>query len=1548
MGQFCGAGASVPVVCADAGQSDDDEDPSTPCRADVGVAVQAAVTLEVDIESITEGSPERLQFEESFIADMAGILGIQSSRVQITSISGGSAVVDFVVLPAADGSSLPAADLEATFNDPENPVSISGYSASELSGVTTESFECVQLCPAGFQDVDCDNTTACAACAPGQHSAGGVSPAGLCGDCAIGYSDFDMDGATSCTACAPGSFAATEGQAGACTACPAGTFAPASGGDSLQACEQCDVGQYSPPRSSACAFCSSGRADEDEDASTECTICPSGTYAGCGETECTVCAPGEVDSDENAATPCTACLVGQYWEAPSGLNLSTCVQCPAGRADVDEDSTTSCMQCGGGFYAPAGGSECSNCSARALIDHDDDASTDCVLPGTVCVQRCGIGSGDEDCDISTVCQACEPGRFSEEMGVGGCQPCALGTYEPEAGRNNCSGICDQVAGLQCNAEGISIPLPASGFYMEDDKWSRVSVDDEDVWVQASTTMEQLVPPEACSPPEGCKGGHYGQDNCAAGYGGKRCSRCLHKSDLGHPALVSENGYYRSEGLCVKCGNPIPLPVLLVVGTIAFVLVALVVDRVLANVSDVSQLLAPILILMTFFQTLALLLKFSLPWPDGLKQLMTYMSALNFNLELARPECTVQWDASTKMDVILLTPFAMSTLIAMYGVSQWFLHHKDKHSNTLGLFYKCEAMGVGMLMLCSSFFLKGVFGGFDCTQDAGSGLEYLDIDPSVPCDQRNDTYNLIRWKARLGLLMWIVLMATFCRKFLSEGGKYRYAFLATKLEDEWYWWELLLLVRKIAIMMCGLFNTNATSRGWYLGSMVIIMSLAAHAFARPFKNELVDACEFVSLLSTLIIFQSGMVWETGGQLQDLGFILENVSVGLVLMVSAMGIASQIDAVISNAEQPNHFDERRIKNMSFSRAKKLCEDLYLQGDELQALLEKGGSANEPDEQDDKAQKTMEKLKKISDEVDALTGKSCVNSICSLWLGEQAASILRQMDRLQEKELLILLHLERDKADSASGSGTNKGIEQELKRRLACKLVSRAPPVVHLRENVDLAISATASLATQLASADEFEQAIQTLQSERDRFDEQDAMHWTLRNMVKHCLICRKNLNMPSLPGSQEASQKSKTYQNPMMGGSEEGDNHTQQNPLHKGESRLFSTLNRMESSLGIDIDGDGDVGVYENLSPTKTSADAAADDAADDTADDEALVDASELEQIALLKKQLDELEAQWRVDASKRTLTLGSLRRAADTSAHVYKRLVVKAVGDTVPRCWVDAIGGGEGESQASHLVLTSLTTGSSSAVEIISDRSGPNALALFGDVLHEEADEQDQQLHKHGKQERTTMPGRCVGTSFTPYDFSKSEEELVVRIDGRSDHTVYLTTNIPDLDAALRAFRNEMWIQRGANETDVKTTVVMVKSLSRQLVEHDPVGKTDYSHYKQRHQTFGCVQHKLPRALRTTPATRRQRRFDAAMEVVTKMQQHRFIVRAAAGSAEEQLELAAAVQFGRVQQQLHQMGEAAEIRDQMDVRHPFEDVEDMEDAMAEGFDPSDLEIEGLD
>eukprot|EP01046_Picozoa_sp_COSAG06_P018588 COSAG06_NODE_1299_length_9946_cov_11.715345_4_plen_659_part_01 len=90
----------------------------------------------------------------------------------------------------------------------------------------------------------------------------------------------------------------------------------------LAGCQFCDAGQYAGVGAPACAFCESGRADDDFDAATPCSDCAVGTYAGCGETSCQECAPGQVDSDENSATPCTTCLVGQYWVAATTSSIS--------------------------------------------------------------------------------------------------------------------------------------------------------------------------------------------------------------------------------------------------------------------------------------------------------------------------------------------------------------------------------------------------------------------------------------------------------------------------------------------------------------------------------------------------------------------------------------------------------------------------------------------------------------------------------------------------------------------------------------------------------------------------------------------------------------------------------------------------------------------------------------------------------------------------------------------------------------------------------------------------------------------------------------------------------------------------------------------------------------------------------------------------------------------------------------------------------------------------------------------------------------------------
>jgi len=85
----------------------------------------------------------------------------------------------------------------------------------------------------------------------------------------------------------------------------------------------------------------------------------------------------------------------------------------------------------------------------------------------------------------------------------------------------------------------------------------------------------------------------------------------------------------------------------------------------------------------------------------------------------------------------------------------------------------------MFMVGSSFFVKGILGGIDCTPDATSGKNYLDIEPSIECDSALPEYSGIYTKSLCGVALWIAMLSLILTKFLSEGGKYRYSFLTTK-------------------------------------------------------------------------------------------------------------------------------------------------------------------------------------------------------------------------------------------------------------------------------------------------------------------------------------------------------------------------------------------------------------------------------------------------------------------------------------------------------------------------------------------------------------------------------------------------------------------------------------------------------------------------------------------------------------------------------------------------------------------------------------------------
>ena len=127
--------------------------------------------------------------------------------------------------------------------------------------------------------------------------------------------------------------------------------------------------------------------------------------------------------------------------------------------------------------------------------------------------------------------------------------------------------------------------------------------------------------------------------------------------------------------------------------------------------------------------------------------------------------------------------------------------------------------------------------------------------------------------------------------------------------------MILLGRKVLIMASFLFFADLTEQAWFLGSTVMVASLLLHAAAKPYEDALIDWCEFLSLVSTLFIFQSGVVFKvlndpsnpaTSEGARSLADSLEWISI--LLMFGNVGLVLVIQVRVINHVQVGDEDYR----------------------------------------------------------------------------------------------------------------------------------------------------------------------------------------------------------------------------------------------------------------------------------------------------------------------------------------------------------------------------------------------------------------------------------------------------------------------------------------------------------------------------------------------------------------------------------------------------------------------------------------------------------------
>ena len=98
---------------------------------------------------------------------------------------------------------------------------------------------------------------------------------------------------------------------------------------------------------------------------------------------------------------------------------------------------------------------------------------------------------------------------------------------------------------------------------------------------------------------------------------------------------------------------------------------------------------------------------------------------------ARPECSISWDAELKLKFILMSPAGLIGLIVLYLTFKVACHKKKASLATL--MRSAVTLFVGGFVVCSTFFLKGVLSGYDCTVDPITNQRFLDTQPDIECE-----------------------------------------------------------------------------------------------------------------------------------------------------------------------------------------------------------------------------------------------------------------------------------------------------------------------------------------------------------------------------------------------------------------------------------------------------------------------------------------------------------------------------------------------------------------------------------------------------------------------------------------------------------------------------------------------------------------------------------------------------------------------------------------------------------------------------------------------
>eukprot|EP00948_MAST-09A_sp_MAST-9A-sp1_P004305 g4305.t1 len=719
-------------------------------------------------------------------------------------------------------------------------------------------------------------------CPPGQYQ--DEEGQTFCKLCPAGYYNEKL-GQSSCTMpCAAGKYS-VEG-ARFCQTCPAGRFSQQIGLNSSDACIPVPRGKYASAAGNE-TNCQPGQY-QDEEGQTFCKLCPAGYYSNEeGQTSCnTPCRVGTYSRE--GSTRCEKCPGGYKGIRVAATSLEDgCLKCEQGKFSNDTGGHQDCIECRElGTYCPSGAIKPELCGIDKFCDGKTMRDRP-QKPTDVAVQsvpnrnamnvtwKLDVNDTNEvdgtfrllyttkkDTPLADMDQILvDDNKEFRYLSISRKQ------YHAEI-RNLRVGTQYFVRILRLEHEGNATPtesqpselsdkvemLCPDGAYCGPPGGSGVRVSNT-VNLQGYFKINNLTFVE-CEVAANCPGvitDSYGESitknrtkaGCPDGYRGLMCLKC-------------QENYTRQGDTCNECGSKSTQVVwmigALVGGVCLFSYLIYKTIKGEGNPKDVQS--GIIKIALRQFQLIGIISQFPLSWSDSIKRMFGAFNTIsNAGSQAFSVDCFTQTSYVANSVLNLSMPIG---ILAFFWIMISHIYKGNKEARTRNL----KLSTIVILMTLHPTLVKQVLGFFQCTKLV-IDKTYLIADVDIQC--RSSTHFALVFMLGVPALIVYTLgipvvagMSLFMNRHNLRDSNIRktFGFLYSNYEEKHYYWELVIILRLVAMAgVSVLFEGNPTMQAT-LGAQVLFLAMFLHMVCRPFEDDMLDTVETYSLASSVLSLTCG--------------------------------------------------------------------------------------------------------------------------------------------------------------------------------------------------------------------------------------------------------------------------------------------------------------------------------------------------------------------------------------------------------------------------------------------------------------------------------------------------------------------------------------------------------------------------------------------------------------------------------------------------------------------------------------------------------------------